>query len=115
MSAYSLDRRAALSWARGGLAPQKLWPILRARGGVEGVLSSEEEDLSAFLGSRDRARAVLRAGDDAEAERWAARIEQTGLRLVTAFDAEYPPALQEIADPPFLLFALGLDLDLHCD
>ena len=107
MSAYSLDRRAALSWARGRVTPQKLWPALRARGGVEGLLSSEEADLSAFLGSPERARAVLRAGDDAEAERWAARIEQTGLRLVTAFDPEYPPALREIADPPFLLFALG--------
>ena len=89
------------------MTPQKLWPLIRARGGVEGLLSSEEEDLSAFLGSRDRARAVLRAGDDSEAERWAARIEQTGLRLVTAFEPEYPEALREIADPPFLLFALG--------
>jgi DNA processing protein len=59
------------------------------------------------LGSSDRAREVLRAGDDAEAERWAARIEQTGVRLVTAFDPEYPEALREIADPPFLFFALG--------
>ena len=89
------------------MTPQKLWPLIRARGGVEGLLSSEEEDLSAFLGSRDRARAVLRAGDDAEAERWAARIEQTGMRLVTAFDPEYPEVLREIPDPPFLLFALG--------
>jgi len=89
------------------VTPQKLWPLIRARGGVEGLLSSEEEDLSAFLGSRDRARAVLRAGDDAEAERWAARIEQTGMRLVTAFDPEYPEVLREIPDPPFLLFALG--------
>ncbi len=103
----SLARRAALSWARGSVTPQRLWPVLRARGGVEGVLSSEEEDLSAFLGSRERARAVLRAGDDAEADRWAARVEAAGVRLVTAFDPEYPAALVEIADPPFLLFALG--------
>ena len=84
------------------MTPQKLWPLIRARGGVEGLLSSGEEDLSAFLGSRDRARAVLRAGDDAEADRWAARIEQTGMRLVTAFDPEYPQVLREIPDPPFL-------------
>ncbi len=103
----TLARRAALSWARGSVTPQRLWPLLRARGGVEGVLSSEEEDLSAFLGSRERARAVLRAGDDAEADRWAARVEETGVRLVTAFDPEYPAALSEIADPPLLLFALG--------
>jgi DNA processing protein len=50
---------------------------------------------------------VLRAGDDAEAERWAAGIERSGLRVVTAFDPEYPEPLREIADPPFLLFALG--------
>ena len=103
----SLGRRAALSWARGSVTPQRLWPVLRARGGVEGVLSSEEEDLSAFLGSRDRARAVLRAGDDVEAERWAARIEATGVRVVTAFDPDYPAALGEIADPPFLFHAVG--------
>ena len=50
---------------------------------------------------------MLRAGDDADAERWAAGIERTGLRVVTAFDPEYPEPLREIADPPFLLFALG--------
>jgi len=105
--ADSLGRRAAISWARGSVTPQRLWPVLRARGGVESVLSSAEEDLSAFLGSRERARAVLRAGDDVEAERWAARIESTGVRLVTAFDPDYPAALAEIADPPFLVFALG--------
>ena len=66
--AVSLGRRAAISWARGSVTPQRLWPVLRARGGVEAVLSSEEEDLSAFLGSRDRARAVLRAADDVEAD-----------------------------------------------
>ncbi len=103
----SLARRAAISWARGSVTPQRLWPALRARGGVEGVLSSEEGDLSAFLGSPERARSVLRAGDDEESERWAARLEQTGVQVVTAFDAEYPRALAEIADPPFLLFALG--------
>ena len=103
----SLARRAALSWARGRVTPQRLWPALRAHGSLESLLSSGEEELSAILGSRDRAREVLRASDDAEAERWAARVEQTGIRLVTAFDPEYPKALSEIADPPFLFFALG--------
>ena len=38
---------------------------------------------------------------------WAASIERTGVRLVTAFDEEFPRPLLEIADPPFLLYALG--------
>ena len=29
------------------------------------------------------------------------------MRLLTAFDDEYPSGLREIPDPPFLLFSLG--------
>jgi len=104
----SVSRCAALSWARGReLTPQRLWPVLRARGGLEALLASGEDELSSDLGSRELARVVLRAPQDTEALRWAATVERTGIRLVTAFDAEYPEALREIADPPFLLYTLG--------
>jgi DNA processing protein len=53
------------------------------------------------------ARAVLRGPEDAEAARWAAAIERGGVRLLTPFDDEYPRLLREIADPPFVLYALG--------
>jgi DNA processing protein len=59
------------------------------------------------LGSSDRARAVLRAPEDREALRWAEEIERTGVRLVTAFDEEFPRLLRETPDPPFVLYALG--------
>lgn len=101
-------RRAAFSWARGrALTPQRLWPVLRARGGVEALLASTEDELAADFGSRDLARAVLHGPDDDEALRWAAAIERGGARLVTAFDEEYPAALREISDPPFLLHTFG--------
>jgi DNA processing protein len=103
-----MARCAALSWARGReLTPQRLWPVLRSLGGVEALLSSKEGDLSLLLGSSQRARAVLLGPEDHEALHWAASIERTGLRLVTAFDEEFPQLLLEIADPPFLLYALG--------
>ena len=98
----------ALSWARGReLTPQRLWPVLRSRGSLDGLLSSNEVDLSHFLGSSDRARAVLRAPEDREALHWAAEIERGGIAIVTAFDDAYPRLLLETPDPPFLLFALG--------
>jgi DNA processing protein len=50
---------------------------------------------------------VLRSAEDPEALRWAASIERAGLRLVTAFDEEYPRPLREIPDPPFALYASG--------
>ena len=108
MSAASTSRCAALSWARGReLTPQRLWPALRSAGGLETFLSSSEGDLSRLLGSSDRARAVLRSPEDREALRWAEEIERTGVRLVTAFDEEFPRLLRETPDPPFVLYALG--------
>ena len=101
-------RRTAVSWARSrDLTPQRLWPVLRERGGLDALLSTPERDLSERLGSLGRARAVLAGPEDAAAERWAASVEASGLRIVTAFDPEYPVPLAEIADPPFLLFAVG--------
>ena len=108
MSPISLERHAALVWARGGEpSPQRLWPVLRARGGLEALLASNEMELAEELGSRERARAVLRAPEDTDVLKWASALERTGIRLITAFDHEYPGPLREIADPPFLLYALG--------
>jgi DNA processing protein len=108
VSREAIRRRAALSWVRGReLSPQRLWPLLREDGGLEALLASSEAELSERLGTRDRARALLRSAEDTGAERWAAEVERAGMRLVTAFDPEYPPLLAEIADPPFVLFAVG--------
>jgi DNA processing protein len=108
MSRDPVLRRAAISWARGReLTPQRLWPVLRARGGAEALLASSEAELSEWLESGERARAVLRSGEDLVAERWAAQLERAGMRIVTAFDEEYPSLLAEISDPPFLLYAAG--------
>ena len=103
-----LARRTAISWARSReLTPQRVWPLVRDLGGLEAVLSTPEEELGERLGSGDRARAVLAGPEDTTSERWAGAVESSGVRVVTAFDEEYPKQLSEIADPPFLLFAMG--------
>jgi DNA processing protein len=108
MSRDPVLRRAAISWAHGGeLTPQRLWPVLRARGGVEALLASSEADLSEWLESGARARAVLRSAEDLAAERWVGQLERAGMRVVTAFDEEYPAPLSEIPDPPFVLYTAG--------
>lgn len=35
------------------------------------------------------------------------RVEKNGSRLITLNDAEYPPLLKEICDPPYMLYARG--------
>ena len=108
MTAIPRARRAAISWFRSReLTPQRVWPVLRDRGGLEALLESPEEELAERLSSHARARAILEGPSDSAAERWAASIESSGMRIVTAFDDSYPARLAEIADPPFLLFALG--------
>jgi len=101
-------RRAAISWARGRvLFPQRLWRAAREHGGVESLLSAAPAELAEWLGSEERALTLQRSVEDSAAERWAVRIERTGVHVLTVFEDEYPKALSEIADPPFVLFAAG--------
>jgi len=103
-----LPRRAALSWARGRqLTPQRLWPHLREKGGLEALLSLSAAELTERLGSQTAAQALQASVEDSASERWAADLERSGMRVLTAFDGEYPPLLSEIADPPFVLFGRG--------
>ena len=108
MDLASFARRSAISWSRSReLTPQRLWPVLRDAGGLEALLSRSGGELADRLGSASRARAVLSGPDDEAADRWAAAVERSGIRLVTAFEEEYSAILREIADPPFVLFAVG--------
>lgn len=101
-------RRAAIAWSRGRfLTPQRVWPALRALGGLAGALSASEEELAEALRSAEAARALRRSVDDLESDRWADRLARAGISILTAFDAGYPERLSEIADPPFVLFATG--------
>jgi DNA processing protein len=104
----TLARRAAIAWSREKeLTPQRIWPALRERGGVEQLLAAPEEDLARLLGSAARARALRRAPEESRGQRWAVDVERSGVLLLTAFDEEYPRPLAEIADPPLVLFAAG--------
>ena len=79
MSRDPVLRRAAISWARQGeLTPQRLWPVLRALGGVEALLATSEEELTKRLESGTRALAVLRSAEDVSSEKWVMQLERTG-------------------------------------
>jgi DNA processing protein len=101
-------RRAAISWARSALlTPQRLWRAAREHGGIESLLAAGPGELSEWLGSEDRAAAFLRSAEDSDSERWAAQVERSGVHVLTIFEDEYPKALSEISDPPFVLYAIG--------
>jgi DNA processing protein len=89
-----------------GVAPRPLVDLLRALGGPEAILGASSaqrrKTVSAAVAS------ALDAGP--EPARLAASLAWLALPgndLVAWDDADYPPALLEIADPPPVLFCLG--------
>ena len=89
MQAFAFARRVALSWARSReLTPQRVWPVLRERGGLEPFLSADEEELAGLLKSHGRARAVLAAPRVPAGPGWL-RIDANGVEISTGGRTAY--------------------------
>jgi DNA processing protein len=103
-----VDARAQ-SWAAlalAGVGPRPLVQLLRAFGDPEAVLAATPAQRRAVVTAP--AAAALDAGPDPD--RLAATLAWLagdGHGFLAWDDADYPPALLEIADPPPILFCLG--------
>ena len=103
-----VDARAQ-SWAAlalAGVGPRPLVQLLRAFGDPEAVLAATPAQRRAVVTAP--AAAALDAGPDPD--RLAATfawLAGDGHGFLAWDDADYPPALLEIADPPPILFCLG--------
>jgi|SRR5450830_386340 len=83
--------------------------LLTAFGMPEAIFSASYAQLTALVSPRV-ARALLQppsAAQQNQFERTLAWLAQPGHRIVTLADADYPPALLQIADPPLLLYLKG--------
>jgi len=103
-----VDARAH-SWAvlaLSGIGPRPLVELLRAFGGPEAVLAATPAQRRATVAAT--AAAALESGPDPD--RLAATLAwlgEDGHGFLAWDDADYPPSLLEIGDPPPLLFCLG--------
>jgi DNA processing protein len=89
-----------------GLGPRTMRRLLGELGLPEAVLGASHATLARIVGEALAAR-VQAKGDEAGIAAgldWAA---QDGNAVITLADAEYPPQLLEIADPPPLLYVRG--------
>ena len=83
--------------------------LLRHYGSPGAVLAAPAGELAVHVGERFAA-ALRRAGEgafDAHVATALAWQREVGHRIITLADADYPPALLELADPPLLLYAKG--------
>lgn len=82
--------------------------LLEHFGSIEAVYGASGTELEHRLGGRSEAvRAILAGPDAKEFARERAWLAQPGHRLLTWADADYPPLLRQIHDPPSTLYVLG--------
>lgn len=104
-------------WLAGLLGPASphAAAVLREYGSARAVYQDRlAVERFAAATSAAAARRLAEQGDTAEeCEKILNRCNQTGVRVVTYEDEEYPPALRAIPDPPLVLYCTG-DLEwLH--
>lgn len=97
-----------------GMGPARTTALLARFGSVERVLGAGTAQIAEVPGfGREFARRVAQAGTSVGLERARAALrtlDRVGARVVTQEDAVYPQAFRALADPPFVLYAIG---DVH--
>ncbi|RNC71414.1 MAG: DNA-protecting protein DprA [Desulfuromonadales bacterium] len=82
--------------------------LLERFGSPEAVFRAADAELVSVKGVSPAVAASLRGHDPRPfAERECDAVRQSGVRVVTLLDDEYPPLLREIADPPPYLYVKG--------
>ncbi len=75
---------------------------------IDAVLSASAQQLRGVPGvGRELSARIARARQEIDAEREIALCQQHDLAIITPQHAEFPPLLQEIPDPPGVLFSRG--------
>jgi DNA processing protein len=91
-----------------GAGPRTCRLLLERFGSAEQIFKSTEEEIIAAGVGRNVARAIAGFKDFAPLEKELCELPRLGARLVRWTDADYPPNLRQIADPPPYLIARGL-------
>jgi len=91
-----------------GVGPQTSRALLERFGSAGRVLSASRAELTATSGVGQKlAQKIARARQDGDAAAELALCRRCGTRLIARDDPEYPPSLQNIPDPPGLLYLKG--------
>jgi DNA processing protein len=98
------DRRALLSLsALSGLTARKLLALAAVEGPASACLAAVLEGRAGSRGDRAYVGQI-------DPEEIAARVAACNARVVAWGEAEYPPSLLDLADPPAVLYVRGRDL-----
>lgn len=94
-----------------GVGPARLQTLIRRFGSAERVLAASPSEIRALPGFGAELVRRVHAARDAEGaargERALALLHRHGAVALTPDDLEYPEGFRVLADPPFLVFAVG--------
>ena len=90
------------------VGPVRVRALLEAFGEPQAILAARRDELMRVenIGA-EFAQSIVNWRQHADLDAELARIEKTGVRVVTREDAEYPKRLREIYDPPLVLYVRG--------
>jgi DNA processing protein len=90
------------------VGPVRLRNLLAHFGSLSAVLSASVRELQRVNGvGPQTAESILRARSDGAADREVDRAAECGVRIVAMEDADYPPPLRNVPDPPICLYVRG--------
>lgn len=90
------------------IGPVRVRRLLEQFGRPEEILSASESDLQAVAGIGREMAGQIRGWEDlVDLEEEKRRMTDRGIVALTIEEENYPPALREIHDPPFLLYMKG--------
>ncbi|WP_066273630.1 DNA-processing protein DprA [Hydrogenophaga palleronii] len=97
-----------------GIGPESARKLLAAFGPPEAVFAQAPAAWHSVLGTRAaRALETVPTNLDAQVQRVSAWLAEAQHHLITLGDAQYPPELLQMADPPLLLYVQGDPQALH--
>ena len=97
---------------RRGLAGVTMQRVLDHFGGPERVYYAHARDVDELTELSGLARSSLKDKSMREVERILDRCDQLGIRVMTRQDAVYPQRLENIPQPPLVLYAKGRPISL---
>jgi len=112
MSDSGPDREVVGKWLRlhlsAGVGSKTFAKLLKHFGGIDQVLGATAGQLASIPGiGRKKSEEMARSRDQADVDKELALAEKLGVTILTLESPGYPKLLQEIIDPPHVLYVKG--------
>src|SRR3989442_5754615 len=90
-----------------GIGSQRLRTLVSTSGSAQAALAAPKSRLAALYGIGPAAATAIKAARPDDGRRVLDSLKHLGARVLIAGDPDFPASLEEISDPPAVLYAWG--------